>query len=71
MMYIVLNNGNEFPWWIDKKVPSVQSTEIKEIQADGDELAYLNEVFPNFPWPVGRRVVVVPGEMSRYMYRNL
>jgi hypothetical protein len=71
MLYILTNNGNEFPWWVDKKVPIIPTADVQEIQADGDELDHLKAEFPTFPWPTTKPVVRVFGESARYIYGNM
>jgi len=51
MMYFVFKSGLEMQWHVGEKLPIGMDDiwYIKEIQADGDELQKLRELFPNAP----------------------
>ena len=53
------------------RLPRFVNEEIDYIQADGDELDYINANFLNIPNPFKKRVVRWFGEMARFIYNNL
>ena len=53
------------------RIPTLVNEEIDYIQADCDELDYINNEFRNLPNPIHKRVVRWYGEMARFIYQNL
>jgi hypothetical protein len=63
-------------WHVGEKVPDVPVERIVELQADGDELEYIENIFSthgkcSIPIPYAKRVVRWYGDIARTIYLNL
>ncbi len=55
-----------------KNLPTLVNEEIDYIQADGDELIAIRQLFPEaIPFPQGKRVVRWFGDLAKTIYYNL
>jgi hypothetical protein len=76
MLYIVKTDGSETKWWTGQKIPDILPARIEYLQADGDELSYIVNLFTDqygyvtIPHQYGR-VVIWYGDMARTIYLNL
>lgn len=72
MLYVVLKEGKgEKPWHLGESVPNNSPDMVREIQADGDELAYIKRNFTNIPYHNYRPVITWYGEMAQFIFANL
>lgn len=72
MLYIIRQDGQEYTWHVGDLKPSDNTsfTDVKEIQADGDELEYIQRNFSNIPMHTGR-VVSWKGSVAQFIYDGL
>jgi hypothetical protein len=70
MLYITYED-KETTWHINESIDKNTAAKITEIQADGDELAFIQQSFSNIPMPLHRRVVRWYGEIARFIIVNL
>lgn len=77
-MTAVISDGEtvEHEWHIGEQVPDVPVEKISEIQADGDELAYIKDLFSSGTHssiliPYGKKVARWDGCIARTIYLNL
>lgn len=59
---------HESNWHVGEKVPRIQPHKITQIQADGDEAEYINEVMGS---GINRAVQYYYGDLARTIYLNL
>ena len=78
MLYIIVRDTNsghtsgerEFSWHVGKPRPIIEE-EVIEVQADGDELAYIIGSFVNLPRPVEKSVMRWYGDHAKLIAHNL
>jgi hypothetical protein len=71
MLYIIgSSKGSERTWHVGDSVPVVR--DVQTIQADGHELAYLQNplYFKNLPMS-SKAVVTWHGDIAKFIYSNL
>ena len=76
MMYIRAKTGNTFAeltWWVggDRPLAIEDVILVVEVQADGDELAYIKRNFENLPMRVNKPEVTWYGDDARFIVGNI
>jgi hypothetical protein len=69
MLYFTDKNGKSKTWNIGSPVPKMEN--VAEIQADCDELTYIEMNFGNIPIARKKRVVKWTGDFAMFIYNNL
>lgn len=68
MLYIVSKN-QEKTWYVGNPVPKMEN--VIEVQADGDELHYIEMHFRGIPIACKKQVVKWTGDFAVFIYNNL
>lgn len=72
MLYIRLENGEQIRWHVGTETPTAYADEVRELQADGDELDYISDKFGIAALvPKGQKVVRYYGDQARFILGNL
>lgn len=69
MLYFVDKNGKELIWRIGNALPNMEN--VVEVQADCDELTYIEMNFGNIPIARKKRVVKWTGDFAVFIYNNM
>ena len=71
-MFIQLGNGlKPIEWHVGEPVPAIAIAADSAVQADGDELVFVESRFQNIPMRVAKSVVRWQGDLARFIVQNL
>lgn len=71
MMYLSDTNGKERVWHIGEARPGLLNDICEEVQADGDELEYIENNFSNIPYRKGVSVLNWKGDIAQFIYDHI
>lgn len=71
MLYIRIRNRNTISWHVGEPVPPFVAADVASVQADCDELAYIENEFTGIPRVKGKWVVRWYGDDARFIAGNL
>lgn len=71
MLYIETSNKGIIHWHTGGSVPCIDISEVIEVQADGDELQYIQTHMPTLPHANHIRVVNWYGDHAKFIAGNL
>jgi len=70
MLFIQNLNACTYQWHIREKIPNLNIEKVCALQADGEELDKIQEMFPRLT-AYGKRVVYFYGDIARTILLNL
>ena len=69
MLTVTFEDGTQKNIQVEETFDWRRYPEVKELVLEYGMLEEFKKVFPTFPWPE-RRVVIIVGEMAKYMSAN-
>jgi hypothetical protein len=73
-LYITCKDNREVQWHVGSttlRSAHEWPSPVTDVQADGDELDYIINNFPNLPYPKHKRVVRWDGDLAKLIAYNL
>lgn len=75
MLHFIFMNGQGRQWHVGQPLPSRpvpdSGGDVKEIQADGDELLHIRQMFDNIPIVKDAVIARWPAPWAEFIYCNL